>query len=122
MDGLIVKPKWARLIVSGKKTMEIRGHRTSKYYEPFYILESGTNMAIGIAECCGYVSVFDAEMWEHYKGCHLVTDKAFSDLPYKKVFGWQIQNAMPIEPFRYKHPHGAVIWVKDVDERKENAE
>ena len=117
MDGLILKPKWARLTATGVKTLEIRGHRTHKLFEPFYILESGTGRAIGIAECEGNIPIPNGEIWEHYKNEHLV-DLSFAELPYKKVFGWRIQNAKPIEPFRYEHPRGAVIWVKDVDARR----
>lgn len=30
MDGLIIKKEWLDLILSGKKTLEIRGHDTKK--------------------------------------------------------------------------------------------
>ena len=42
MDGLIVKKRWLNLILSGKKTIEIRGSNTKKIGQPIYLLESGT--------------------------------------------------------------------------------
>ena len=42
MDGLIIKKKWLDLILSGKKTLEIRGCSTKKTGVPIYLLESGS--------------------------------------------------------------------------------
>ena len=47
MDGLIVKKRWLNLILSGKKTIEIRGSNTKKIGQPIYLLESGTNLVKG---------------------------------------------------------------------------
>lgn len=38
MDGMIIKKKWLDLIVSGKKTVEIRGSNTKKQNETIYLL------------------------------------------------------------------------------------
>lgn len=43
MDGLIIKKEWLDLILSGEKTLEIRGHDTRKLNEPIYLLESGSH-------------------------------------------------------------------------------
>ena len=42
MDGLIIKKKWLDLIVSGEKTIEIRGSDTKKIDQKIYLLESNT--------------------------------------------------------------------------------
>lgn len=39
--------KWLNLILSGKKTIEIRGSNTKKIGQPIYLLESGTNLVKG---------------------------------------------------------------------------
>ncbi len=49
MDGLIIKKKWLDLIVSGKKTLEIRGSNTKKQNETIYLLESGTHRVTATA-------------------------------------------------------------------------
>lgn len=46
MDGLIIKKKWLDLIVSGIKTIEIRGSNTQKQNETIYLLESGTHRVV----------------------------------------------------------------------------
>lgn len=47
MDGLIIKKKWLDLILSGKKTLEIRGCSTKKTGVPIYLLESGSKRVRG---------------------------------------------------------------------------
>lgn len=49
MDGLIIKKKWLDLIVSGKKTIEIRGSNTKKQNETIYLLESRTHRVVATA-------------------------------------------------------------------------
>ena len=49
MDGLIIKRQWLDLILSGKKTLEIRGSDTKKVGEAIYLLESGTHRVRGNA-------------------------------------------------------------------------
>lgn len=38
MDGLIIKEKWIEKILSGQKTMEIRGSQTKKIGDSIYLL------------------------------------------------------------------------------------
>lgn len=47
MYGLIIKKKWLDLIMSGKKTLEIRGCRTSHVGEEIALLESGSQKIRG---------------------------------------------------------------------------
>ena len=49
MNGLIIKKKWLDLIVSGKKTLEIRGSNTKNQNETIYLLESGTHRVVATA-------------------------------------------------------------------------
>ncbi|OAB30221.1 hypothetical protein PMSD_20775 [Paenibacillus macquariensis subsp. defensor] len=43
MNGLIIKPKWADLILSGKKTWEIRGSQTH-IHRTIGIIKSGSGL------------------------------------------------------------------------------
>ena len=47
MYGLIIKKKWLDLIMSGKKTLEIRGCRTFHEGEEIALLESGSQKIRG---------------------------------------------------------------------------
>ncbi len=49
MKGLIIKPKWADLILSGDKTIEIRGSRT-KIRGEIGIIKSGSKKVFGTVE------------------------------------------------------------------------
>ena len=53
MDGLIIKEKWLRLILSGLKSWEIRGSRTKKR-GTIYLIQSGSSHIMGqvdIVDC-----------------------------------------------------------------------
>lgn len=115
MDGLIIKKKWLDLIMSGKKTLEIRGCDTHKLNEPIYLLESGTHLVRGI---CIIVSshLMTYQNWEKFKNLHCV-NLSFLELNkhYHTAYGWELKDVKPVkETLYYKHPKGAVIWVKDV--------
>lgn len=122
MDGFIIKKEWLDLIVSGKKTLEIRGHSTQKLNQPIYLLESGTRRVRAI---CSITSsaLLDEYNWEKLKQEHCV-DITFAELNriYRKAYGWKLTNIEPIEDiWHYTHPKGAVIWVKDVQPIEKNA-
>jgi len=46
MNGLIIKPEWADLILSGKKTWEIRGSQTH-IHGTIGIIKSGSGLIYG---------------------------------------------------------------------------
>ncbi len=115
MDGLIVKKRWLNLILSGKKTIEIRGSNTKKIGQPIYLLESGTNLVKGtcIIDSTYPISCSD---WSEEREKHCV-DISYSELKkrYKRPHAWVLRNVkLTEEEWKYEHPKGAIIWVKDV--------
>lgn len=118
MDGLIIKEKWINKILDKiiPKTLEVRGHKTSKQDIPFYILESGTRKVRGIAtiSCCIPVN---AENWEKLSKVHQVGISYKKLLMiYKNPYFWALKDIEIWEDnSTYSHPKGAVIWVKDVE-------
>lgn len=123
MDGLIIKKKWLNLIVSGKKTIEIRGSNTKKQNETIYLLESGTHRVVATAVISStYPISYSNWTDERDKHCVYIT---YADLRkrYKTPYAWVLSKIEPIEDiWYYEHPQGAVIWVKDVqpiDEMKD---
>lgn len=117
MDGLIIKEKWIDKILYDNKSLEIRGSQTKKTGQPIYILESGTGKVRG--KCCisHCIPIDSEETWEKLKPAHCV-DISYEELLkiYKKPYAWTLENVetMP-DGLYYKHPKGAVIWVKDVE-------
>lgn len=113
MRGLIIKKEWLDLILSGKKTIEIRSSKTSCIGETIYLLESKTHLVRGTCTI-QRVEKLDETKWNETKDKHLVPCK-FNQLPYKKSYGWYLQDVTKLDKeFSYSHPKGAVIWVKDV--------
>lgn len=115
MEGLIIKKKWLNLIVSGKKTIEIRGNNTQKQNETIYLLESGTHKVVATAIISSTYPISCSD-WAEERDKHCV-DISYIDLKkrYKTPYAWVLSKIKPIEDiWYYKHPQGAVIWVKDV--------
>ena len=115
MDGLIIKKKWLDLIVSGKKTIEIRGSNTKKQNETIYLLESGTHRVVATAVISSTYPISYSNWTDEIdKHCVYIT---YADIRkrYKTPYAWVLSKIEPIEDiWYYEHPQGAVIWVKDV--------
>ncbi|ETT45240.1 hypothetical protein C162_21928 [Paenibacillus sp. FSL R7-269] len=108
MDGLVIKPKWADLILSGAKTWEIRGSRTGKR-GTVGIIKSGTGKVFGTVEISGCVPL-TMYAWDANQDKHFVP---YADINYKTPYAWVMGNPVIFsEPIPYIHPQGAVIWVK----------
>ena len=115
MDGLIIKKEWLDLILSGKKTLEIRGCDTKKIEQKIYLLESGTHRVRGTCKIFTTYPISCSDWCEEYEK-HCV-DISYSELKkiYKNPTAWELTDVEPIEDiWYYEHPKGAVIWVKDV--------
>jgi len=106
--ALILKEPWAGLVVTGKKTVELRTMATTKIGQEIYIAKSGTKSLVG------KVTI---------KACRRLTEQEYLDLAdqhlapghptNKKIYGWFLSDAVAFSsPRPYKHPQGAQIWVK----------
>lgn len=116
MYGLIIKKEWLDLIISGKKTLEIRGSDTKKVGQSIYLLESGSSRVRAICKINSSTEL-TYQNWDSNKDKACLT-MTFEELKnwYKKPYAWEITDVEPIEDiWYYKHPNGAVIWVKDVE-------
>ena len=118
MDGLIIKSKWLNLILKGEKTIEIRGSDTKKQGEIIYLLESETNRVLGTCKIA-YTYTISCSDWSEERDNHKV-ELSYPELKkiYKNPYAWVLEDVKPIKSEKelyYKHPKGAVIWVKDVE-------
>ena len=111
MYGLIIKKKWLDLIMSGQKTLEIRGNRTSHVGEEIALLESRSQKIRGFCTI-KEVTALDKGKWEANKDQHRV-DVLWENLTkrYKTPYAWCLSSIIPKEGLTYEHPKGAVIWV-----------
>ena len=98
---LIVKPYWLELILSGEKTLEIRGtaYRPGKYWLGYQ------RQILGVVRLGKPLRVSTTEQWLSLQPQHRVMQ---SDLPYKNTFAIPIESARPVIPVPFHHPRGAV--------------
>lgn len=111
MKGLIIKPKWAELILQGKKTIEVRGNKTN-IRGTIGIIESGSKKVFGTAELF-HCTEFTKEKFEIWRNEHKL-DITYIELLkiYPKPWAWCFTDIKKYdEPKTYKHKQGCVIWV-----------
>ncbi len=111
--ALIVKKPWIDLILSGEKTWEMRS-RTTNIRGEIGLIESGSGLIVGsceIADCfdAAYVPI-DENHFNETKHLHRIESYEKAG---KWLCPWKLENAIRFdEPIPYKHPQGAVTWVK----------
>ena len=109
MRGLIIKDKWIEYILNGDKTWEIRGRRV-KFRETIYLIKSGSGKIFGQADI---VDCKELTLDEFKKSSDKHQIQNTESLPYKRTYAWILSNVKKYDiPIPYKHPRGAVIWVK----------
>lgn len=110
MDILILKKTWLDLILDGKKTWEIRGSDTKKRGR-ILLAESGTGLIKG-SVVLEHTSLLLKEDFEAYPKKHRIPC-TYEELPYRNPHIWYMKEPCRFsKPVPYKHPQGAVIWVK----------
>ena len=115
MDILIVKPFWGNKILENNKLWEIRGTNTSKRGK-IGIAKSGTGYIFGTVNIIDSISLTE-ELWEFNRKKHQV-DITWNELLkiYKNPHAWVFEDGTAMKyhkPIPYKHPKGAVVWVKN---------
>lgn len=109
--ALVVKENWARHILSGEKTWEIRGSATS-IRGRIAIAVSGTGEIWGEVDLVDCVALPEKEQW-FYQERHRHRVLYSSDICYERPHAWILKNAaIYVHPKNYSHPSGAVIWVR----------
>ncbi len=108
--ALIIDSVWLDMILSGLKTWEMRTNNT-KIRGKIGLIEKGTGLIVGEVELVDSLPPLDMDKYFDYTSKHGITrgDK----VPDKWRHPWVLRNAKRYaEPIKYKHPQGAVIWVK----------
>lgn len=110
--ALIVRQPWIDLILSGKKTWEMRCAKTNVRGR-IGLIEQGTGLIFGEVNIVD--SLEDLSFCEIIENVHLdkhCIPNSKIDLFKKWPFPWVLSNAIRYEtPIKYNHPKGAVIWV-----------
>ena len=94
MDGFIVKQPFSNRIINGTKKYEFRNFKTTKLDDPIYLLSEG--MVLG--------KIMFTSIKENKK-------------TWK--YAWRVKVLKKfVKPWKYSHPQGAQIWVKNVVSKK----
>ena len=109
MKGLIIKEPWVSLILSGKKTMEMRKTRT-KNFGRIALLNSGYIRGFAtLHRCDGPLSNRELLARENE---HCVPENRINSPDYSYRFGWMISDVENLStPKKYTHPRGAQMCV-----------
>ena len=112
MNGLIIRSPWIELILNGKKTWEIRGHST-KIRGKIALIRGGSGLVVGTCEMTGAIGPLTlGELRKNAAKAGFKKDEV-RNLPYKTTYAWVVRRVRKFNhPRRYKHPSGAVIWVR----------
>ena len=103
--NLIIKDPWIHLILSGRKTIEVRG---TPYRPGHYCI--GNNQLIRGEIVLGTAKHVPTESdWNFLRPRHCVSSTA---LPYAKTYALPILSARRVGPTPFVHPRGAINIVK----------
>lgn len=103
---LILKKQWLDEIVVGNKRMELRGCASRKVGKTIYMMASKTDEITAkatIGDCIGPLTL---EQFSTFKDMHKSQQTA---LPYKKTYGWILENVQPVvPPLPHKRKQGCI--------------
>ena len=120
MRALLIRQQWLDKILDGKKTWEIRGSRTS-FRETIGLIASRSGTVIGVSDLVDCIGPLTDE--EYLRNRRKI-GKSRNDSTlsvYRQTYAWVLKNPRKLRrPVPYRHPSGAVIWVKleDAVERR----
>ncbi len=108
--ALIIKKKYLDRILDNGKVWEMRSSKT-KITERIGLIESGSGLIVGEVDLIGCGNALNDECAALLTAdSHQVDDISLIE---KWKYPWLLENAKRYDkPIPYKHPKGAVIWVK----------
>ena len=111
MDGLIVKEPYIDWILSGDKTIELRGFNTSKRGK-IALIKSGTGLVIGTVEIINTFIIETTNQYEKLRPRHCVGAER-NNIRYKELWAWELRNPTVLEqPVKYSYKKGQQVWVQ----------
>lgn len=112
MRALLIRRPWIDKILDGEKTWEIRGSRTSVGGQ-IGLIASGSGTVVGVCDLSGCIGPLTAD---EFRKNAKKAGKRPSEVTlgyYRQTYAWVLKNARRLQrPVPYKHPSGAVIWVR----------
>ena len=112
MRALVIRPEHLDNILSRRKTWEIRGSRTTVRGE-IGLIASGSGTVVGVCDLVGCIGPLTAgEFRKNARKAGLRPGEATLG-HYRHTYAWVVDKPKRLRhPVPYKHPSGAVIWVR----------
>ncbi len=108
--ALVLREHWCDSILFDQKIWEMRSTKTN-YRGVFGLIKSGTGMIVGKAELVDSLDLISLENFLQHAHKHKINRVSIET--QKWLYPWVIADAQPFQkPISYKHPNGAVVWVK----------
>jgi hypothetical protein len=116
-SGIILKSEWLEMVLSGRKTWELRAMKTNKR-ERVALAQSGTSLLLGDVEITGCVELDDvlvrANIEKHGVPLHRLAEYVSDD---KNIFAWEIARPRRYkEPIPYTRARGQMTWIDLVNQ------
>lgn len=110
--ALLIQRHWIDTILDGTKKWEIRGSRT-RITGTIALVPSGSGTIVAVCQLVGCKGPLTAaEFMKNAARAGLRPDEA-KKRPYSKTYAWVLENPIRLKrPIAYKHPAGAIIWVR----------
>ena len=107
---LVVKSPWLELILSKKKTWEIRHAHTKQRGKVHLALSGAGGLILGQCHITNSVAI-DKKVLRTNFAKHRIRD--LSIVKYQRPHAWVMSKVLRYrKPFFYTHPQGAIKWVK----------
>ena len=112
MLALLIRHPWIDMILDGQKTWEIRGARTSVRGR-IGLIASRSGTVIGVCDLVDCIGPLTAEQFRKNGKKAGIRPSAAKLGSYRQTFAWVLEKPRILKwPVPYRHPSGAVIWVK----------
>lgn len=112
MNDLIIRSPWVEMILVGKKTWEIRGSNMH-VRDRIALIRGGSGLIVGTCDLVHVVGPLTLRQLRENAQKAGLERSEISAKPYSKTYAWVLSNVRKLNrPRPYKHPSGAVIWVR----------
>ena len=109
-DLLLIKSPWLELILSKRKTWEVRGSRTEKRGLIHLGLSGSGGEIHGRARVTDCRLLTREELRKH-KDKHCIKD--IDSVGYARLYAWVLSDTVRYrKPLHHRHKQGAIIWCK----------
>jgi len=110
--ALIVRKEWLDMIFAGAKPWELRSRHTAARGR-IGLIEAGSGHIMGAATLTDSIGPLTIEQWRHNEQKHRVPYRGNEHLAEKWNHAWVLDGVEQFtSPIPYRHPQGAVIWVR----------